>query len=427
MIPRIANRGHSFKGAGAYYLHDKKADTAERVLWTHTLNLPTENAEEALLCMAWTDTHSPKAAVGRKQTAGNVYSYSLAWHPDENPDKDAMLAAAKATLAVLGLSEHQAVIVAHGDTDHKHVHVVTNLVHPETGRVADLSYSKRRLQEWALEYEKAGGQIRCKEREENAERRKDGEITKYQDEKTKDAVSITELYRQSDSGAAFVSALASEGYILAQGDKGRLVIVDMDGKAQNLVRQIDGAKKKDIEAKLAEVLATLPTATEAMEQQRETRERLNALTAETLQPVPEATPTQQIVSTHIAAVGTLPQSSDADAHRAEVAKHVTRHERAEAEALREVALPLGVMGETPMNPAEKQHLSGFAQHMERVKQHLHRLVDWVREKPREYLDSVRQKRRADAVGVTEGREIPSTTVTHAQKPETQPPEKEIER
>ncbi len=43
MIPRIADRGHSFKGAGLYYLHDKKAKTKERVAWTHTHNVGTND------------------------------------------------------------------------------------------------------------------------------------------------------------------------------------------------------------------------------------------------------------------------------------------------------------------------------------------------------------------------------------------------
>ena len=44
MIPDIAKRGASFKGALAYYLHDKKLEgeherfTSERVAWTETRN-----------------------------------------------------------------------------------------------------------------------------------------------------------------------------------------------------------------------------------------------------------------------------------------------------------------------------------------------------------------------------------------------------
>lgn len=39
MVPYITDRGHSFKGAGLYYLHDKGEQTNERVAWTHTVNL----------------------------------------------------------------------------------------------------------------------------------------------------------------------------------------------------------------------------------------------------------------------------------------------------------------------------------------------------------------------------------------------------
>ena len=53
MIPRVAKPGRSFKGAGAYYLHDKgHRSTDKRVLFTHTENLPTRDPEKALKCMA---------------------------------------------------------------------------------------------------------------------------------------------------------------------------------------------------------------------------------------------------------------------------------------------------------------------------------------------------------------------------------------
>lgn len=274
MIPRVARRGHSFKGAGQYYLHDKQADTAERVAFTYTRNLPTANPQLALHMMIFTATHSAdlkeasgiKAeAGGRQQSAGSVYSYSLSWHTEQEPDKAAMIAAANTTLERLGLSEHQVLIVAHNDTDHAHVHVIVNLVHPTTGKVAaGIRQDQRILSAWASEYEQQDGKIYCEERKKNAERRQQGELTKYQDEKVADAPSITQLYQQADNGSAFIAALEEKGYVVARGDKGRLVIVDDNGTVQNLVRQIDGVKKKDIEAKLGEVLQGLPSVAEAM-------------------------------------------------------------------------------------------------------------------------------------------------------------------
>jgi hypothetical protein len=304
MVPRIAKRGQSFKGAGLYYLHDKGAMTAERVEWTHTANLPTNDPEKAMKCMAWTAMHaddlkreSGASAAGRETTAGSVYSYSLSWHGEQSPDKAAMLSAALATLERLGLSEHQAVIVAHGDTQHPHAHIIVNLVHPETGRTESISHDKRKLSAWASEYERGEGKIYCTEREENARRRQEGQITKHQDERLPDAPSLTEIYRQCDTGKAFAAALAEAGYTIASGDKGRLVIVDGQGKIQNLVRQIDGAKKKDVEAKLSDIdLAAMPTANdEAARRKSAAKER--------------AAPSPATVS-HVAAVVPLPAPSD---------------------------------------------------------------------------------------------------------------------
>jgi hypothetical protein len=51
MVPKVAGKGKSFKGAGLYYLHDKKASTANRVAFTLTENLPTANPELALRFM----------------------------------------------------------------------------------------------------------------------------------------------------------------------------------------------------------------------------------------------------------------------------------------------------------------------------------------------------------------------------------------
>ena len=48
MVPKVAGKGRSFMGAGMYYLHDKKAETSERVAFTHTVNLPTRDPDKAI-------------------------------------------------------------------------------------------------------------------------------------------------------------------------------------------------------------------------------------------------------------------------------------------------------------------------------------------------------------------------------------------
>ena len=112
------------------------------------------------------------AATGRKAQKP-VLAYSLAWHPNETGtlDRAEMSRAANDSLRVLGLERHQAVIVAHRDTVHPHVHVIVNRVSPEDGRMAKIDPPRvRALDRWANEYEKARGAVVSPERAAKYER-----------------------------------------------------------------------------------------------------------------------------------------------------------------------------------------------------------------------------------------------------------------
>ena len=117
MVPNINTRGHSFKGVTAYLLHDKNAETSERLAWTQTYNLHTDDVEKASRFMAWTDMsrdhikrqHEEYTAMiegrepehsnaGRPAEAGNAYHFSLAWSPNEAPTKERMIEAAQASV-----------------------------------------------------------------------------------------------------------------------------------------------------------------------------------------------------------------------------------------------------------------------------------------------------------------------------------------
>jgi len=177
MVPKLAGRGTSFKGAGQYYLHDKQAETSERVAWTETVNLRTANPDRAIRVMAATamDRDALKLAAGIKAGGRSsdkvVQTYSLAWHPEQQPSKAEMVEAARESLNVLGLSEHQALIVCHTDEPHPHVHVIVNRVSPSDGRLASTSQEKLKLSRWAEAWEKRHGKVYCDERvTNNAER-----------------------------------------------------------------------------------------------------------------------------------------------------------------------------------------------------------------------------------------------------------------
>lgn len=177
MIPRLQARGTSFKGSCTYVLHDPKAKTHERVAWILTQNLHSD-PEQAWFEMYETSRNQAQlkanaglSARGRKNNAP-VLHYTLAWHADDQPTSEQMRDAALASLKVLGLTEHEALIVAHDDKKHPHVHIVANTIHPYTGRTAPLKYSKERLSEWAEAYEREHGHIWCEERIKNNEQRR---------------------------------------------------------------------------------------------------------------------------------------------------------------------------------------------------------------------------------------------------------------
>jgi hypothetical protein len=196
MIPTVTKKGTSFKGAAAYYLHDKNALTNERIDFTQTQNLATDNPEMAWKLMAYTAMHQSEikkaaggVAKGRKLTQP-VYAYSLAWHPKQEPTKEHMIESGLKTLKILGLDEHESIIVAHNDADHKHLHLIVNRVHPETGIAAPLSNDRLNLSKWAEKYERDRGEILCEERVKNNERRRNGEYVKAREHQNK-----AEFYR----------------------------------------------------------------------------------------------------------------------------------------------------------------------------------------------------------------------------------------
>jgi relaxase-like protein len=57
----------------------------------------------------------------------------------------------------LGLGEHQAVIVAHGDRKHAHVHILVNRVHPESGKAWERWQDQPVIQQVLREEERALG------------------------------------------------------------------------------------------------------------------------------------------------------------------------------------------------------------------------------------------------------------------------------
>ena len=173
MVPNISGNGRSFRGAGAYHLHDKpdaanaRPRTSDRVAFTAARNLANADPHAALDEM-WRTAEDARhlkeraglAPSGRKNDAP-VKTVSLAWAPGQAPTREEMCRAADSFLKAMGWGEHQTLYIAHNDTRHAHLHLIINRVHPDTGRTLNDWQERKRAQKWALGYETEQGVILC--------------------------------------------------------------------------------------------------------------------------------------------------------------------------------------------------------------------------------------------------------------------------
>jgi len=254
MVPRISRPGRSFTGAWAYYFHDKRSleqiergegqHTAARVAWFHVENAAGIEDERAAIGLM-IDT-----ARQSKRCEKPVYAFSLAWHPEQQPERAEMIEAAREALKVLEMQDHQALFVAHNDTAHRHVHVIVNRVHPETGFAKNNYRDQQKLSAWALEQERAQNRIYCTAREVRAnaremtealareglqEARQGPQKTRYVDN------TLAECWTRSDGGRGFQAALEAKGWGLARGDRKEAVLmaVTPSGRAFAILRELN--------------------------------------------------------------------------------------------------------------------------------------------------------------------------------------------
>lgn len=284
MVPNVNARGTSFKGVTAYLMHDKdNAETSERVEWTATRNMITDDIEKASKIMAFTDMHSEGikrdfggSAAGAKREVGGVYHFSLSESPENKPTQEEWEKYVDDNIKVLGLEGHQYYMVSHNDEPHAHVHVVVNLVHPETGKINSLHNDYKKMDKLAHEYELENG-IVCEDRDKKYKAwEQEQNAFKEKERREEYAVKVTQAFEQSDNSKSFKSALEHEGLTLAQGNRRGFVLVDQNGEIFALNRLIsfdDGLKRKEKNAAINDKLegidkAALPVADKLQEERR---------------------------------------------------------------------------------------------------------------------------------------------------------------
>ena len=147
----------------------------------------------------------------------------------------------------------------------EHCHVVWSRIDTEKMKAVQLSNDRLKLRTVAREFardhglelpdgmKKDGRRDRFNERarQENLGERQQKERTGIP--KADRMADIAACWKQTGNGAAFVQAMKTKGYHLAQGDSRDYVVIDLHGEVHSLSRQLKGtARSKEMHERLAE-------------------------------------------------------------------------------------------------------------------------------------------------------------------------------
>lgn len=252
--------------------HLGRADTNERI---EILQLDSAGTTAEAFRDWQTYTHATKGKLGL-------------YHANIDPDAKYKMTPQQWMRAVdileeeLGLQGQPRAVVMHEKHGRQHIHVVWARTDMETMRLRSDSQNYQAHERASLRMEQefghelVPGKHAKRDREQQPEfpraeathdewqqaERQNPEVggIGHRDRK----VQVTTLYEASDTGLAFKAALEDAGYTLARGDRRDFVILDGDGKAHSLGRQLPGVKAKELRAFMAEIdPESLPSVKEA--------------------------------------------------------------------------------------------------------------------------------------------------------------------
>ncbi|EJD3148801.1 relaxase/mobilization nuclease domain-containing protein [Salmonella enterica] len=127
----------------ADYILDTKESTTqgERVGSYRVVNCGTDDPAAATILIEATQ------ALNTRSKADKTYHLVFSFPPGEQPSLEVLHAIEDELCASIGYADHQRVSAVHTDTDHLHVHVAINKVHPTGLQNIEPYYDKKRLME----------------------------------------------------------------------------------------------------------------------------------------------------------------------------------------------------------------------------------------------------------------------------------------
>jgi hypothetical protein len=228
----------------------------------------------------------PGAVIEMEAHAAGTRTEKPLYHASINPRANERLTEEQRAIAIdrleaeLGFAGQPRVVVLHQKEGRVQYHIVWDRIDLEHMRAISDSHNFRKHELVARELEREFGHERVQgahvERDgKERPRRTPSQAEMLQEKRTGlSTKEVTEqvaaLWRSADCGKAFAEALSQAGYVLARGDRRDFVIIDPRGGTHSLARRVDGARVKDIRARLSDLdPSQLPSVAEAKAIQRE--------------------------------------------------------------------------------------------------------------------------------------------------------------
>lgn len=259
-------KGGSRKNGAFFAKHLLNAQDNERVAVTEIRGFTSETVpdifREISIIAAGTRADNP------------FYHVSISPRAEEHLTPDQWEFAVDTLEHHLGLDGHDRFVVEHEKEGRVHRHVVWNRIDPATMTATSDSYNYLAHNKTREELEQAFDHEPTPPPQERGTRIRDWEHFRAQEsgiDPKEVKAEITALWKASDSGLAFESALQDAGYTLCKGDRRDFCIIDQSGDVHSLARRIEGVKTVDIRARLTDIdrdsLMTVKEATQWVEAQ----------------------------------------------------------------------------------------------------------------------------------------------------------------
>ncbi len=208
MIVRHQRESATNRGFRRLARYIRGRDTKPRATWFHAANLPGVGGKDdlELACKLVDAVQAQNTRAGNKRT----YHLVISLHPDDRRlERKELQQILDRLVDTLGFSEHQYIAVRHNDTDHEHIHVAINKIHPATLRIHSPAWDHQKLFTGARALERELGltplRSRTRERENVPRRAADCEahhgiesFARWAREKLRPALRTTELRSWDD-------------------------------------------------------------------------------------------------------------------------------------------------------------------------------------------------------------------------------------